>query len=116
MTDERLDAVIGRLLRGGVTAAAAVALAGGAWLLAASGGAAPHYGKFVARVTGLRSMGALAGPEAAVMAGLLLLIATPVARVALTLAVFAMRRDRTYTLVTLAVLAALLYSLGTSWL
>lgn len=49
-----------------------------------------------------------------VLAGLLLLIATPVARVILTLVVFAIRRDRTYTWITLAVLAVLLYSLATA--
>jgi len=43
--------------------------------------------------------------------GLLLLIATPVARVAFSIAAFAMQRDRLYVVVTLMVLAILLYSL-----
>jgi len=43
--------------------------------------------------------------------GLLLLIATPVARVAFSVAAFALQRDRLYVVVTLVVLAILLYSL-----
>jgi uncharacterized membrane protein len=43
--------------------------------------------------------------------GLLLLIATPVARVAFSVAAFAFQRDRLYVVVTLVVLAILLYSL-----
>jgi len=49
--------------------------------------------------------------EAIVQLGLLLLIATPVARVALTLAAFVLQRDRTYVVVTTLVLALLLYGL-----
>jgi uncharacterized membrane protein len=43
--------------------------------------------------------------------GLLLLIATPVARVAFSVAAFAMQGDRLYVVVTLIVLAVLIYSL-----
>jgi uncharacterized membrane protein len=43
--------------------------------------------------------------------GLLLLIATPVARVAFSVAAFAMQRDRLYVVVALIVLAVLMYSL-----
>jgi len=43
--------------------------------------------------------------------GLLLLIATPVARVAFSVVAFAMQRDRLYVAVALIVLAVLMYSL-----
>ncbi len=43
--------------------------------------------------------------------GLLLLIATPIARVALSVVGFAIERDRMYVAFTLIVLAILLYSL-----
>ena len=46
--------------------------------------------------------------QAIVMAGLLLLIATPVARVAFSIVVFAIERDRLYVGITAAVLAILL--------
>ena len=48
---------------------------------------------------------------ALIQLGLLLLIATPVARVAFSAFVFARERDRTYVAVTLVVLAILLLSL-----
>jgi uncharacterized membrane protein len=116
VTDERLEQIIGNLLRAGVLLAAAVVLAGGVWYLAAEGTAQPHYRHFEPAATGFRSLGALTPPLAIVFTGLLLLIATPLARVALTLAVFAIRRDRTYAAITLVVLAVLLYSMGTAWL
>jgi uncharacterized membrane protein len=43
--------------------------------------------------------------------GLLLLTATPVARVVFAMVAFAQQRDRTYVLVTLIVLTVLIYSL-----
>ena len=55
--------------------------------------------------------GVLAGRGQAVVAlGLLLLIATPILRVAVSVIGFALARDRTYTLITAAVLAVLLFS------
>ena len=55
---------------------------------------------------------ARAGQARGVIAlGLLLLIATPVARVAMSAYAFLRQRDRTYVAVTLFVLAVLLYSL-----
>ena len=48
--------------------------------------------------------------QAIVMAGLLVLIATPVARVALSVVVFVKVRDRLYTAITSAVLLILLIS------
>jgi uncharacterized membrane protein len=50
------------------------------------------------------------------LAGLLLLIATPVARVVFCLVAFALERDHAYVWITLVVLVILLYSIGTSWL
>jgi uncharacterized membrane protein len=50
------------------------------------------------------------GGEAIVMAGLLVLIATPVARVVLSVVVFIKVRDRLYTAITSAVLMILLFS------
>jgi uncharacterized membrane protein len=45
-----------------------------------------------------------------VQLSLILLIATPIARVAFTTLAFALQRDRTYVVVTLFVLALLVYS------
>ena len=58
----------------------------------------------------LRDVVALRG-RGIMQLGLLLLIATPVARVALTAVAFAFERDRTYVLIALLVLVLLLKSL-----
>ena len=116
MTDNRMETIIGNLLRAGVILAAAVVAAGGIWYLAAFGGTLPHYAQFRPDVQGLGALGTLPRPEGVILVGLLLLIATPIARVIFSLAAFALEHDRLYVVFTLAVLAILLYSLGTSWL
>lgn len=55
---------------------------------------------------------ALAGRrEAIIQLGVVILIATPIARVLLSLVAFALQRDRTYVVVTLIVLVVLLSGL-----
>ena len=57
--------------------------------------------------------GALAGrPRHLIQLGLLILIATPVARVAFALLAFWFRRDHAYMAITAIVLAVLVYSLN----
>jgi uncharacterized membrane protein len=113
MTDQTMEDVIANLLRAGVALAAALVLAGGAWYVASSG-RVPDYGKFHADVHGLGELLTLDWPEKLIEAGLLVLIATPVARVAFSLAAFAVERDRMYVWFTLAVLVVLAYSIGTA--
>jgi uncharacterized membrane protein len=115
--DPRLQRVVGNLLRFGVLLAAAVVLAGGIAYLARHGGAIPGYRVFRGQPANLRSLGgivrsALALDERGVIQlGLVLLIATPIARVAIAGVAFLFERDRTYVLVALLVLALLLKSL-----
>jgi uncharacterized membrane protein len=112
-----MEELIGTLLRVGVTLAAAVVLLGGTAYLARHGLAAPQYHVFVGEPTDLRTLsgivkGALAfRARGLIQLGLLLLIATPIARVAFSVAAFALQRDRLYFVVTLIVLAVLIYSL-----
>lgn len=56
MTDERLEELVGGLLRGGVAISAATTLAGGVWYLAVNRTVEPHYAQFQAHVTGLRAL------------------------------------------------------------
>ena len=117
MTDQRLEQMVGMLLRVGVMLSALVVIAGGAWWLAERGGAAPPYHEFRGEPAYLRHPAGLVKslahprPEAVIELGLMLLIATPVARVALALAAFAVERDLTYIAITFVVLALLVYSL-----
>jgi uncharacterized membrane protein len=114
MTDRQLEAIVGNLLRWGVTLAAAVVAAGGVWYLVAGGGAAPNYRHFVAPAQSSKALAALPGPETLILVGLLLLIATPVARVVFSLVAFWLERDRTYVVCTTIVLGVLMYSLGSA--
>ena len=116
-TDQYVEELIGNLLRVGVTLAAAVVLFGGAVYLVRHGLAATHYHVFVGEPADLRSVSGIVRDALAfrgrglIQLGLLLLIATPVARVAFSVAAFAMQRDRLYVAVALIVLAVLIYSL-----
>jgi len=115
--DQYVDELIGNLLRVGVTLAAAMVLLGGTVYLFRNGLAAPHYQVFVGEPADLRSVSGIVRDALAlrgrglIQLGLLLLIATPVARVAFSAAAFAMQRDRLYVVVALIVLAVLMYSL-----
>jgi uncharacterized membrane protein len=117
-TDEHVERVIGTLLRWGVILAAAVVLAGGIMYLARYGSTIPDFRVFRGEPSDLRTVsGIVTGAvswhsRGLILFGLLLLIATPVARVAISVVAFALQRDRTYVVVTLIVLAVLLYSLG----
>ena len=86
--------------------------------LATDGGAEPDYDRFfTGEPADLRGIGGIVEPGAGdsgrgiIQVGLLLLFATPVARVASRSVAFALQRDHTYVVVTLIVLAVLLYSL-----
>src|SRR4029077_11833822 len=109
---------IGGLLRGGVVLSAAVTVAGGGWHLAQVGSAMRHYHTFRGPSAELRSGGGVLRGVAAghsedlIQLGLLLLIATPIARVALSVYTFAEQGDRVYVVITLIVLGALVASLA----
>jgi uncharacterized membrane protein len=123
MDDRRLEAIIGRLLQVGVLAAAVTVLAGGVLYLFQNHSGRVDYRNFVP----LRSF-APGNPDlltfsgivrsaihfdslGLIQFGLLLLVATPVARVALAAVGFALERDRLYTVVSLIVLLILTFSL-----
>jgi len=114
MRDDRLEQIVGNLLRAGVAISAAIVLAGGVWYLALSSEKAPDYRKFQPSVRDIHAVVHLPAPEAMILAGLLILIATPVARVVLSLVGFALERDWQYVMCTAIVLAILLYSIGTA--
>lgn len=118
----RTEALIGRLLRVGVLASVALVLAGTALTFARHPGYATDRAAVEAltgpharfpHTPGAVLSGVRAGDGAAVVVlGLLVLIATPVLRVAVSIALFGYQRDRTFVAVTSAVLALLLVSLA----
>ena len=71
-----------------------------------------HGEPSVDRIVGQIVAGAFAfRARSIIQLGLLVLIATPIARVAFSLVAFALERDRTYVVITVIVLTILLYSL-----
>jgi len=116
-SDDRVQRVIGTLLRWGVIVAAAMVLAGGAMYFGSCGSTIPDYAVFhgeppeLRAVTGIVREAVSMNPLGLIQFGLLLLIATPLARVAFSVLAFALQRDRTYVVVTLFVLAVVLLGL-----
>jgi len=117
MRDQQLEQIVSGLLRTGVLLAGAVVILGGALFLLRHGHEHVTYANFAAapamyRRPDLIFQGMLRGQARSVIQlGLLLLIATPVARVILCLIGFAMERDRTYVAISSIVLAVLLVGL-----
>ena len=115
-TDQELDLSVAAMLRIGLSVSAVVVLAGGALLLRHPLASAPNYLKFEAGDPALRSIsGILQGaidlaPRSVIQFGLLLLIATPVARVIFCVIGFARQRSLLYVAVSTIVLAVLIYS------
>ncbi|HXH14091.1 MAG TPA: DUF1634 domain-containing protein [Alphaproteobacteria bacterium] len=105
-----------------VILAAVVVVVGGILSLARHGGDTPYYRVFHGEPADLRTVSGIVTDawlwqsRGIIQLGLLLLVATPVARVAVSVFAFVQERDLTYVIVTLIVLAVLLYSLiGGYW-
>jgi uncharacterized membrane protein len=115
--DAQVEVVIGNLLRAGVSLAAVVVLLGAAVFLVRHGFEPANYRAFAGEPSDLRSFGGIASytmhgrGRGIIQLGLLLLLATPVARVAFAAFAFAMERDWLYVCVSTLVLLILLYSL-----
>jgi uncharacterized membrane protein len=117
-TDDRIDSIMGNLLRAGVFLSAAVVLLGGVMHLNAAAHSKVDDAVFHGEPAILRSIpdviaDAMAGKAAGVMQlGVLLLLATPIARVAFSVFAFAVQRDWKYVVVTLFVFSVLIYSVS----
>ncbi len=115
--DKRIETWVGIMLRTGVLMAAAIVLIGGVLYIAQSHDRPSDYGQFHGEPAQYSTLhGAAAGiktlePRSIIMFGLLILIATPVARVGMCVAGFLLERDRLYVGVSGLVLLILLYSL-----
>jgi uncharacterized membrane protein len=112
-----MEILIGQLLRAGVMLAAVVVLVGGTVYLVRHGHSTVDYRTFRGEPENLRTVGGIVRQALAlrgrgiIQLGLLLLIATPVARVAFSIFGFAEEHDRMYVVITVIVLLVLIYSL-----
>ena len=116
-TDQGIEEVLGNLLRAGVFLSAFVVTVGAVVYLVRHGHEPVNYRIFRQEPRDLRELRgivrdswALRG-RAIIQFGLLLLIATPVSRVAFSIFAFSKERDRIYVAFTLIVFSILLYSL-----
>ena len=116
-TDQRMDLIMSHLLRTGVLLSAMFVLAGGALYLLRHPTPVTDYHNFQGEPAEFRTVAgifhevlALRG-RGLIQFGLLLLIATPIARVVFAVFAFLWQRDWTYVVVTLMVLTILFYSL-----
>lgn len=96
---------IGQVLRGGMAASVFVMCVGAAWFLTAHGADPADHRHFRPAPSGFGEGRAL------MQLGIMILVATPVARVAFSVGAFARSRDRAYVAITAAVFCILLYSL-----
>ncbi len=114
--DRRIEVILGNLLRTGVLLSAAVVLCGAGIYLARHAHEPANYRVFRGEPSDLRSISGILHSivhergRSLIQLGLLLLIATPIARVVFSIVGFAIERDRMYVAFTLIVLAVLLYS------
>ena len=115
--DLKMEITISRMLRVGVSAAALVVLIGEILYLWQAHGVRTDYGyfhgvpipvdHFAPVLEGIRHFDS----RSIIRFGILLLIATPIVRVAFCLYSFGMQKDKLYIPVSATVLAVLLYSL-----
>jgi uncharacterized membrane protein len=114
--DLKMEIAISRMLRAGISVAAVVVLVGWTLYLWQAHGVEPNYRNFhgvpspADRLTpvfeGIRHLDS----RSIIRLGILLLIATPIMRVAYCIYSFASQKDKVYVLISSVVLTVLLYS------
>ncbi len=116
-TDQRIEQIVGDLLRMGLLIATAVVILGAVIYLARHGTEQPEYRWFHGEPPDLRGLAGIVDValdwrgRGLIQLGLLILLATPVARVGFSIVAFAMQRDRLYVAITAVVLIVLMYSI-----
>jgi uncharacterized membrane protein len=114
---QRMQSLIGKVLILGVIASGALVAFGGGLYLARHGFEPPHYQVFHGEPADLRTISgvlrdtmALSG-RGIIQLGLGVLVGVQLVRVALTVWLFRVARDRAYIAISLFVLAVLVYSI-----
>lgn len=117
-SEHQFEQLLGNLLRAGVALSAVIVAVGGVLYLTRHGTEPPNYHIFRGEPAEFRVLpdileGAmtLRRRRSLIQLGLLVLIATPILRVAFSAYGFLRQGDRTYVVITLIVLGLLLYSL-----
>lgn len=114
-TDKDLEIIMGNLLRFGVLLSAVIVLIGATIYLTGHATYTPHYSPFEGepkRLIELKRIWQTAwqgSGESIIQLGLLFLIATPIARIVFSIIGFLLEKDIFYTVITLIVLAVVLF-------
>ena len=117
VTDQSIERMISKLLLAGVLVSGGIVLSGGIYYVLRHASETADFHTFqgepnIDRLAGQILKGALAlRARSIIQFGILVLIATPILRVAVSLFGFALEGDRKYVMVTTVVLAVLLFSL-----
>jgi uncharacterized membrane protein len=120
LSDQQVEIIIGNLLRIAVLISALFVFIGGILYLIHYAGTHPDGRVFTGEPLDLRTLPGILRDAIAlhsrgiIQLGILLLIATPVARVIFAIFAFLLQRDRIYVVVSLIVLTVLIYSLMSS--
>ena len=118
-TENQFDTMLGNVLRAGVLVSAAVVAWGGVVYLSDPAAFTPDYHVFRSEPGNLRSASGIISDaktlngRGLIQFGVLVLIATPIARVVCSVIGFARQRDWLYVGVTVVVLMLLIYSVTT---
>ncbi len=114
--DLKMEFAISRMLRAGVSLAAVVVFVGGVLYLLQAHGVEPDYRYFHGTPSPARRIAPVLDgvrhfdSRSIIRLGILLLIVTPIMRVAFCVFSFAAQKDRIYVVVSATVLTVLLYS------
>ena len=113
-----IEVFIGNLLRVCVLLTVAIVLLGAVMLLPGAYMTVPTYAKFLSEPAYLRSVTSIVGAafrgdaRGILQAGMLLLILTPILRVAVSVVAFLFEKDYLYVALTVFVLGLLMFSLA----
>ncbi len=107
----KTELIISAVLRGGVLLSVAVILGGLIYLYALKFTGNLHNSTYPDTLRDLFSGLTKGDPLSIIVLGLMILLATPVARVAVSIAAFAIEEDRTYVVITSLVLVILIFSI-----
>lgn len=117
MKDKDMEIVMGNLLRIGVLLSAVIVAAGGIIFLLKHGNQLQHYHFFQSEPRRLRDIGDIwktawqGRAQSLIQLGLLVLIATPIARIIFSIIGYLLEKDYLYVLITLIVLCVIFFSL-----
>jgi uncharacterized membrane protein len=115
--DKDMQVIIGNLLRGGVLLSTAIVIIGGIIYLYRHGGQYPEYKTFHSQPIEFRTITGIfhsvweGRGRGIIQLGILVLIATPIFRVAFSVVGYLVEKDYLYVAITLLVLCIILFSM-----